>query len=80
VSLSLLISQMSLLDWSLVKDLGVPRVCCALQCFLLEDSGEKVLIYFHYQRLSCAAPVWAGNKRVAASLDVRALEWVVERG
>lgn len=45
VSLNSLLGQMSLLHWSL-KDLGVPKVCCALQRFLLEGFGEKSLIYF----------------------------------
>lgn len=40
VSLNSLFGQMSSLDWSL-KDLGVPKVCCALQCFLLEGFGGK---------------------------------------
>lgn len=40
VSLNSLSGQMSLLDWSL-KELGVPEVCCALQCFPLEGFGEK---------------------------------------
>ena len=46
MSLSLLISQMSLLDWPLVKDLGVPKVCCALQRFLLEGFGEWISLIF----------------------------------
>lgn len=58
---------MSLLDRSL-KELGVPEVCCALQCFPLEGFGEKRWIYYCYQGISCSAPVWAGNKWVVASL------------
>lgn len=51
---------MSLLDWPLVKDLGVPKVLCRASSWKVLDKRGLIFI-FDYQSLSCAAPVYAEN-------------------
>lgn len=62
VSLNSLLGQMSFLDWSL-KDLGVPEVCCALQCFLLEGFGGRKVWFIFVTREFPAVHLWGLETR-----------------